>query len=661
MRGVSVLLAALLAVPPPLEAIARDVHRGRCNAHLNTLEGLTRQPGPVGVRAGLLLGTCWLHLRQPERAIGAFDAVALRSGPLGAYASLWAGELALRMGDRAGGVRRLRRALRGARSDPVRLRAYLALAEHLAPTPQEAERYARLVLPRATDDETRLRDWIALGRALAAQGRTAEAVQAYATAWWAFPQLPRAEAARRVLLELTGGHIPTPPATARLERARRLTDPQEAAGELVRAIRSGLPPVQEAEAYLHLGLLRMGSADAVEALERAARFPPLAPRALYGLGAAWRGVGRQERGRTVWADLIRRYPQSPWAARALLNLGLDAEARGALDAADRLYDRAARLLPQSAQAEEARWRRGWLRYRQGRFAEAERLFLAAARRDPATEHAPASLYWAAKSRLRRGVAAHDLLREVAVRFPLTFYGQRARALLGLPDPPPPPPPPTRVLPPDRFLSAFEELARLGFDAEAAQEAEGSSGTEALRTVSAVRARSGDLHRSVLAAEQALPMTGSPDAQLWALAYPRAYWPTVARWARHFRVDPFLVLAVMREESRFDPQAVSRAGAVGLLQVLPATARAMAEGINAPQLLDPEVNVRLGIQYLAAQLRAFGDPVLALCAYNAGPAAARRFAHGADLDEFLEGIPYRETRGYVRRVLESYGIYRWLYR
>lgn len=663
MHRIPLLLAALLVAPPPLEAIARDAHRGVCDPHLRTLERLARKPGPAGVRAGLLLGTCWVKLGRIDRAIAAFDAVVRAPGPLSAYAGLWAGELALRMGDLAGGARRLRWALRKAQSEAARLRAHLAFAEHLAPTPHEAEGHARLALAQATDDKTRLRAWIALGRTLAVQGRIAGAVRAYATAWWGFPKDPRSEVARTALQQLTGGRIPAPPATARLERAHRLTDPREAAEELVRAIRAGLPPAQEAEAYLRVGLIRMGSPDAVVALERAARFPPLAPQALYWLGAALRAAGRPQRGGTVWAELTRRYPESPWAARALLDLGLDLEATGAFEAADRLYDRLARLLPQSAPADEARWRRGWLRYRRGRYAEAAELFFGAARRFPTTAHAPAALYWAAKSRIRRGLPAHDLLREVVVRFPFTFYGQQARTLLRLPEPSPPPPAPRRGLPPDRFGPAFEELAHLGFWQEAVEEAEGSGGLEALRTLSLVRARSGDAHRSVLAAEQALKMSDAPDRELWTLAYPRAYWPMVARWADRFGVDPFLVLAVMREESRFDPQAVSLAGAVGLMQVLPATARALEERIDAPQLQDPEVNVRLGVQYLAAQLRAFGDLVLALCAYNAGPAAARRFARnrGLDLDEFVEGIPYRETRAYVRRVLESYGIYRWLYR
>jgi soluble lytic murein transglycosylase len=149
-----------------------------------------------------------------------------------------------------------------------------------------------------------------------------------------------------------------------------------------------------------------------------------------------------------------------------------------------------------------------------------------------------------------------------------------------------------------------------------------------------------------------------------LAYPRAHWEMVAREASRAGVDPLLVLAVMREESRFDPRVVSVAGAVGLMQLMPSTARGMDPTVTPDRLTDPETNIRLGTTYLARRLRDFdGDVVLALAAYNAGAGAARRFAQfrGDDLDVFIERIPFSETRAYVKRVLESYGIYRWLYR
>ncbi len=112
--------------------------------------------------------------------------------------------------------------------------------------------------------------------------------------------------------------------------------------------------------------------------------------------------------------------------------------------------------------------------------------------------------------------------------------------------------------------------------------------------------------------------------------------------------------------------VSPAGAIGLMQLLPGTARALAGGaeITPRALMDPELSLRYGSAYLGRVLQRFGgDVVLALAAYNAGPAAARRFARQrrTDPDLFIERIPFPETRAYIQRVRESYRIYRWLYR
>ncbi|MBI2201136.1 MAG: lytic transglycosylase domain-containing protein, partial [Armatimonadetes bacterium] len=129
--------------------------------------------------------------------------------------------------------------------------------------------------------------------------------------------------------------------------------------------------------------------------------------------------------------------------------------------------------------------------------------------------------------------------------------------------------------------------------------------------------------------------------------------------------PYLVLSVIREESRFDPRAISIAGAVGLMQLLPGTASGVAGAtLSVAQLTQPEINIRLGTQFLGGLHRRFrGDVVLAVAGYNAGPGAAQRFGRMSrkDPDLFFERIPFLETRAYVQRVLQSYGIYRWLYR
>ncbi|MDR7439322.1 MAG: transglycosylase SLT domain-containing protein [Armatimonadota bacterium] len=654
----TVALALGVGARPPmrLDAIAEDVRRGRCGPHFILLQILLATPGPNRARAGLLLGRCWILSGEPDRAIRVFDTV---TGPLAPYARLWAGELALRRGDRRGGAERLLRVLG---SGPAAVRARLALAEALAPDPRAAERYAREVIRRAEGDAVLARAWLSLGRALHAQARREEAVEAFGWAWWAFPRSPVEREAFQALVSLLGKRSPVPPPPARLRRARHLVDPRAAERELVLALRAGLPPEAEAEAWFRLGVLRLGTPGAAEDFRRAARFPPLAPRALYWLGVALRGAEAER----VWSGLIRRFPASPWAARALLVLGLRAEARGEFGAAERLYGQLAHRYPATAEADEARWRRGWLRYRQGRWLEAERIFLRSASQYPGTGRAPAHLYWAAHSRARRGLPPGPLLARLARTYPHTYYGMRARARLGLPPPPEPAPAGSLSLPSDRFLSTSEELLLLGFFEEAAEEAKAALAQQGSRRILRVLAeacrRLGNFPGSVAAAEAAM-RGGGADADLWRLAYPRPYWDAVQRVARETGLDPLLVLAVMREESRFDPQAVSPAGAVGLLQLLPATARELDANVDLRKLTDPEVNLRLGARYLGEQLRRTGELRLALVAYNAGPGAARMFAARGiqDPDEFVEQIPYAETRTYLRRVLESYGIYRWLYR
>lgn len=666
----SVWLVAVLAIAAPDHSPVQpppDLARG-CSAR-SSLERLSRYSGPSGVRAALLLGWCRTQEGRIKDAMVLLDRAA--SHPtLSAHALVWAGEAALASGDVEGAGWRAARALAQSRSSWVKGKARMVLARVSleAKEAQVAERHAREVLERAQSDQQRAAAWELLGRASELAGRRAEAVHRYARAWWGFPGTAASRAAE-VRLRALLGYLPPPPVKARLERARRLRDPQQALREWKEALRQGLSGPQAGEAWLRVGVLQLGTAEAVTSLRRAAGFPGYAAEARY-----WLGVALARRGEaaalSVWQDLVARHPKNPWAARALWALATHAQRAGQLQAADRWLGVLVSRFPTSPLAARARWQRGWLRYLAGRYSEAEVLWRQAAAAGPTGPYTSAALYWAAQSRLRRGLDGQQLLQQAA-RWPLSYYGRRARERLGVPAPPTPSDQPPWKLPQDRFGRAEVELAALGFFREAAEEAgevlrRGPS-RFARRLLAWARARAGDLPGSVAAAEALAvswsPSPGSHESDLWKLAYPLAYFPVVHRWASSHGVDPLLVLAVMREESRFRPDAVSSAGAVGLMQVLPATARDVDPEIGASRLTHPETNVRLGTAYLARQLREFrGDVVMALVAYNAGPGAARRFRDQptTDIDEFVEGIPYAETRDYVKRVLESYGIYRWLY-
>jgi len=158
--------------------------------------------------------------------------------------------------------------------------------------------------------------------------------------------------------------------------------------------------------------------------------------------------------------------------------------------------------------------------------------------------------------------------------------------------------------------------------------------------------------------------------LWTLNFPAAFAPHVWRAAWEYDVDPLLMLAVMRVESRYRHDAVSRAGALGLVQIMPATGHRVAallgeSDFRVDRLLEPGLNIRLGTFYLGELIRRFGDRQFALAvgSYNGGPHNIGRWLSekaGVPFEEFVEEIQFRETRAYTRRVLEYYAIYCELY-
>jgi soluble lytic murein transglycosylase len=152
-----------------------------------------------------------------------------------------------------------------------------------------------------------------------------------------------------------------------------------------------------------------------------------------------------------------------------------------------------------------------------------------------------------------------------------------------------------------------------------------------------------------------------DAGLHEFYYPLAFLPEVEEAARRNGIDPLLILSVMREESRFDPEARSIAGALGLMQLMPRTAQRIAKPADVSlrhldQLYDPKTNVIMGTYYLRQLLDTFNSIPVALAAYNAGERVVSDWLKRGNydtIDEFIEDIPFRETRNYVKRVLTTY--------
>ncbi|MBI3018519.1 MAG: transglycosylase SLT domain-containing protein [Deltaproteobacteria bacterium] len=154
-----------------------------------------------------------------------------------------------------------------------------------------------------------------------------------------------------------------------------------------------------------------------------------------------------------------------------------------------------------------------------------------------------------------------------------------------------------------------------------------------------------------------------------ILYPKRYWALIENMAKRFGVDPYLVLSVMRQESAFDPQAISPADAYGLLQITPAMAQHMGKRLNIPlkskeDLLLPETNLLYCVSYISELLKKFdGDLVLALASYNSNEEVVKKWVNrlwSSDIEEFIEEIPYRETRNYVKLILRNYTNHLFLY-
>jgi soluble lytic murein transglycosylase len=155
--------------------------------------------------------------------------------------------------------------------------------------------------------------------------------------------------------------------------------------------------------------------------------------------------------------------------------------------------------------------------------------------------------------------------------------------------------------------------------------------------------------------------------MWRIAYPRAFYPLIETVGKQFGISASFIRAVAREESGFEPTAVSPAHAYGLIQLIAPTARRHARELGLPSdpasLKLPEINLPIGTNFIRYLWRRYAsNPAIVPAAYNAGQGAADRWLKerpDQNLDAWIESIPYPETRRYTRRVLQTYGVYAWL--
>ena len=427
-------------------------------------------------------------------------------------------------------------------------------------------------------------------------------------------------------------------------------------------------------------LIRAGrNRDAPAVLEQVRAPANLAAEAAYQRGRALLLGGNGAGARSALRAVAQTYrADTSGAASALYLLGDLATDDNHDDEAQGFFRSLYRGYPTSPRADDARFRAALIDYVQGDHRQAAVSFDSLVRLYPRSSEATAARYWSGRAWAAAGdrTRAAAAWREVIAKEPLSYYAGVSAKRLESSSWSPPGGDSTagrfpRVPAVDSAMRRITQLEQLGMDTEArfeydALESAATTPDRMLATANALRDHD-QTSRSIRLAWKIID-AGTRDARAYRLAYPVVDQPELVRLARARSIDPTLVAAIIRQESSFNPRAVSVAGARGLMQVMPSVGQQVARSLGYPLwdpglLFDADANLELGIAHLASSIRQYDDVVRVLAAYNAGGSRVTRWSAKKGTDDpevFAERISFTETRDYVRIVQRNAELYRVLY-
>jgi len=555
---------------------------------------------------------------------------------------------------------------------------------------------ARRVLDAAATDPAAGRSGyqLAVGLVEQAQGQNAEAAKTFKALLITYPLTSDAAIARGKLTELGAETSLTSDELRGLADAYYKAGRYELAAEQYRSLskkssldertRAGFA-VASAACDLKLKRLTVSQAEALADTpdENGAR-------RLYLLMELARNRSDLDEQTQIVARMQKDFPQSEWLAEALFSSGNMYMLRKDYPRAVDYYAYLAAHFPGYKNSSPAHWRAAWLTYRQGLYSDAAQMFTEQIRNYPGTPEAVSAVYW--RGRLYE-TQEHNLAQAAAnyrtiVRlYQHFFYAQMARqrlAALGSTEPAPAPeldgmqspemPNLADSFPEDSpHLAKAKLLANAGLNDYIPREisADPDSSTWSALAEAQIYASFGEAYRAMRALKRALPNAATAPISAiplpyWRILFPEPYWTTIKAESAKNNLDPYLVASLIRQESEFNPSAISYADAWGLMQLLPSVGKRLArqEGLTnyqTFQLLNPEINIRLGTRYLRETLDKFGGVTeYALAAYNAGDSRVVDWQAAGPyggMDEFVESIPFSQTREYVQAIVRNIEIYR----
>jgi len=685
-----------------LKPMARQLLQDRTPPAYAGVEAYARRHASedAGALAWLVVGYAHVLDHDYAKAIDPLNRAKPQAGDLGDYVSYYLGTAYFQAGRTAEAVSTLGEFDKTYPESLLRRDAHALYASALLAEgrPQDA-----ITLLENDRQPPRSDMELTLGRAYAAAGQPAKAAEILRNIYVTMPLSAEAGQADAELKTLAGtAQIPVLGVNGRRTRAdllakgKRFSDAADEYRTLLNVVSPNDRP--DLELALAVALRRSGqNKEAKKVLEAlTSPTPEINAQRLFNLGEVARASDDDEGFLRNLAELRQAAPTSVWLQQALLAEGnfylLKPDYDKAIDAYRELQQR----FPNAGRASYAHWKVAWLSLRQGRKDEAKTGFEQQIGLYSSSAEVPAALYW--RGRLAEedndSAMARAYYQTLSDRFRNFYYGELARRRLREIKSEDDPPhyalldrvpaisegahvtasdPPTDNL---RYQKAqlLENGALVDF---AVREVQAAGTEDSGNWVTAETARlyqdAGRYDGAIQVFKRAVPNYFAVDLPAlprtyWEALFPKPYWTDLKKFSSQNALDPYLVASLIRQESEFNPAAVSRANAVGLMQLLPKVGSAVAREeklrhFSSSQLFTPEVNLQLGTRYFREMVDKFGAFEYALAAYNAGSNRVDDWQGQGkyrDPQEFVESIPFTETREYVQAILRNANVYRRLY-
>ncbi|HTV58082.1 MAG TPA: transglycosylase SLT domain-containing protein [Verrucomicrobiae bacterium] len=656
-----------------------------------------RSNGVYAERAALALGYYDYSKGNYDKAVKWFER-AQGDTLLGDYTLYWMGEANLALGKNGDALTDLQQ-LRAAYPNSVMTEQALeslgvaALALHQAP----AILTALAGYPQTTEKPGLL---LLRGEAREMNGQAAEAAADYEAVYLGYPlsdESRQAEEKFQMLQSVPANAIPDIPLDKQLAHADALftaklwSDARSEYSNLLMKL-NGAERERAELRVLECGL-ELG-ASPTEMINLPLTDPDVMAERSYTLASYYRNARVEAPMAAQVEAAASEAPQSRWAEQALFLAGNYYWVQLEREQAAAYYQRLVNSFPTWPEADPADWRITWTAVLQ-RKPEAAALLANHLQKYPGSIFTPDALYWL--GRLAEDAGNDGLARsyyeKLLERFPENYFSEQAARRMGklkkddpavTPDvlaviPPAPPVEPLGATIPaaaEERQARANALSSIGFDSSAELELKAgyaeTGEPRLLLEAAEAAAAGGNYGGSIVTVRQIVPELESRafadvPRDVWKAAYPLPFQGSIFQWSGRAGVDPMLTLGLIKQESAFSPEARSGANAMGLMQLLPKTARRMARQARLRyarrRLFEADYNIRLGTIYLSGLLKGFGGVEAALAAYNAGEDHVAAWTSGQNYREpaeFVDSIPFTETREYVEIVTRNAEIYRKLY-